>query len=147
MIGKYKPFDKKLYEAFDGSAKQAVCRYLLKKGHEVIIPEEDYGADLYHIDKSGRNVYHEVEVSRCYWKGDDFIGSETSIPERKIRLVQKGYPYLLHWMLNLSLTSACVTNMNKYMLPKFLREMQNRYIDKGEYFYKIPLNYCRVIKL
>lgn len=147
MKGKHKPFDKKLYEAFDGSAKQAVCRYLLRKGHEVIIPKEDYGADLYHIDKAGRNVYHEVEVSRCYWSGDKFNSHETSIPERKIRLVEKGYPYLLHWLLNMQLSHAVVTNMNKYCKEEFLREFSNQYIDRGEFFYKIPLKYCRIVTL
>lgn len=147
MIGKHKKFDKKLYDSFDGSAKQAVCRYLLKRGHEVVIPEEDFGADLYHIDKSNRQVHHEVEVSRCYWHGDTFVSRTTSIPERKIRLLEKGYKHLLHWMLNVPLSMACVTNMNRYCLPKFLQEVSNRYITRGEYFFKIPTELCRIIKL
>jgi NADPH-dependent 7-cyano-7-deazaguanine reductase QueF-like protein len=149
VIGKYKKFDKKLYDLYDESAKQAVCRYLARHGHEVCIPDEDYGADLYHIRKDGVKVWHEVEISKVWWGSDGKPSApHTSIPERKIKLVEeKEYPHLLHWLLNIERDRAIVCNMKVHMKDEYLVPFGNKYIAEGEYFYQIPLKLCKIVRL
>lgn len=138
MIGARKPFERQLYNLYDGPAKEAIKQHLIAKGHddEVVVPPENYGADLYSILK-GTKYYHEAEVSQGWTKGIHPypLGS---IPERKTRLIHMldGCP-LFFWMLRLDLGRALVFDA-KHCTDTYLVEVPNRKIQSGEYFYRIP---------
>jgi hypothetical protein len=134
--GVHKPFDKALYNRFDGPAKEAVCQHLSLSGYVVTIPPENYGADLYAV-KQMVKIYHEVEVSRSWKEAKHpfFLGS---IPERKIRLARLHINEPLYfWMLRLDLKRALIFPGFR-LRDKFLVEVPNKIIDEGEYFYRIP---------
>jgi hypothetical protein len=137
MKGTRKKFERDLYNKYDGPAKEAMRVHLIAKGHdEVIVPPENYGADLYSVI-GGLKMYHEVEVSQG-WKKGEHPYPLGSIPERKTRLVHmlEGYP-LYFWMLRLDLLRALVFS-SVYCKEEYLVEVPNRKIKTGEFFYRIP---------
>lgn len=146
MIGKRKPFNRKVYREWDAAAKNAVASHLRANGYDVKVPPENYGADLFHRDHNGLViVHHEVEVS-LQWGDVNFPYPTGSIPERKIRLVKMTDGPLFFWMLNTKLNRAVVFSKG-YLRPEFLVEVPNSQIPEGEYFYRPPLKYARLINL
>lgn len=144
MKGKLKPFGREIYEKWDAAAKSAVASHLSAQGYDVVVPPENYGADLYNMHPSKiLIVNHEVEVSQM-WGDVAFPYPTGSIPERKIRLKQLIEGPLYFWMLNNRLNRAVVFS-SAYMRKEFLVEVPNRIIHKGEYFYRIPLQYGQEI--
>lgn len=137
MIGTRKKFEPDLYNQFDGPAKEAMRIHLLAKGHEkVVVPSENYGADLYSV-LGGLKMYHEVEVSQK-WETGEHPYPNGSIPERKSRLIDMldGDP-LYFWMLRLDLLRALVFS-SIYCNDKYLVEVPNSKIPAGEFFFRIP---------
>jgi hypothetical protein len=138
MKGAYKPFDKDLYEQFDGPGKDAVCQHLLLTGYVVTVPPENYGADLYAV-KQRVKIFHEIEVFKN-WRDGQFPFSTGSIPERKIRLARMHINEPLYfWRLRLDLKRALIFPGFR-LRDKFLVEVPNKIIDTGEYFYRIPVS-------
>lgn len=136
MKGSYKPFDEDLYNKFDGPAKQAVSNHLSLCGYAVFVPPENYGADLYSEFKEIR-IYHEVEVSQG-WEKNEHPYPKGSIPERKIRLVNRHMNEPLYfWMLRADLKRALVFPGFR-LRDRFLVEVPNKMIPEGEMFYRIP---------
>jgi hypothetical protein len=136
MIGKHKKFEKSLYNKYDGPAKQAMRVHLELMGHDVTVPPENYGPDLYSIT-GFRKCYHEVEVS-LKWKLNMHPFGLGSIPERKIRLLDKiGDCELFFWMLRLDLKRALVFP-STVLQEQYLVEVPNIKIETGEYFYRVP---------
>ena len=145
MRGIHKKFDKELYREFDEPAKQAMKVHLELSGHDVTVPPENYGADLFsHLD--GVKMYHEVEVSRG-WRTGTFPYFCGSIPERKIRLKQLHVNEPLYfWMLRADLLRAMVYS-SFYLNDKYLIEVPNRIHQEGEYFFRIPYEYGKEFDL
>ena len=146
MKGKRKPFNRETYDRCDGAAKSAVAVHLTHHGYDVEVPPENYGADLYHrMPHDAGVVYHEVEVSLGW--GDVLFPYPTgSIPERKIRLTKVCIGPLFFWMLNRPLNRAIVFS-SAYLRPEFLVEVPNKEIESGEYFYRPPIKYARLVDL
>jgi len=145
MKGKRKPFEQEDYDKYDEPAKSAMAGHLWTKGHIVTVPEENYGADLY-SEINGRKIYHEVEVSKQWVKGDHPYPTG-SIPERKIRLKQMcGDNELIFWMLRSDLGRALCFNA-KHMIDDYLIEVPNYKVKSGEYFYRIPKNLGKELDL
>lgn len=136
MKGIRKKFDRDLYAEFDGPAKQAIQAHLIAQGHTVTVPPENYSVDLY-SEVGPLTMYHEAEVSRM-WCLKEYPFDLGSVPERKIRLksVLKGLP-LYFWMLRSDCCRALVFS-SVHLRAKFLVEVPNRLVEKGEYFYRIP---------
>lgn len=146
MRGAYKQFDNKLYSTFDANAKEAVRLHLTAKCHvNVVVPPENYGIDLYSTF-NGAKMYHEVEVN-MFWKVGSFPFDSGSIPERKIRLIEmyKGSP-LYFWRLRADLERSVVFSA-VHMNDRYLVEVPNRNINRGEFFYRIPLHLGKEIDL
>ena len=124
MIGSHKPFDKSLYDEFDGPAKDAMRVHLELSGHTVDVPPENSGVDLTSYLANAIPMHPEVEVS---------------IPERKIRLKNRHQNEILFfWMLRLDLHRALVFSA-AHLCDEWLVEVKNTYSPNGgEYFYRIP---------
>jgi hypothetical protein len=136
MKGVRKEFEEDLYNKYDGPAKHAMQVHLELSGHDVTVPPENYGVDLYSTI-GDLVMYHEVEVSEG-WKSGIHPFPKGSIPERKIRLkaMQSGDP-LYFWMLRFDLRRAVVFGSH-LLQDRFLVEVPNRKVPEGEYFYRIP---------
>ena len=144
MKGKRKPFNREVYNNWDAAAKEAVASHLSTQGYDVRIPPENYGADLYHTHPSKLlTVHHEVEVSLT-WGDVSFPYPTGSIPERKIRLKSLYTGPLYFWMLNNKLNRAVVFS-SAHLISKWLVEVPNSQIPEGEYFYRVPLEFGRII--
>ena len=137
MIGSHKPFDKDLYNEFDGPAKDAMRVHLELSGHTVDVPPENYGVDL-SSKQYVVTLYHEVEVS-MWWNDGKHPFPTGSIPERKIRLKkQHQNEILFFWMLRRDFKRALVFSA-AHLSDEWLTEVPNRFApDGGEYFYRIP---------
>jgi len=144
MKGKRKPFERDVYQKCDAMAKTAVALHLTLSGYDVKVPPENYGADLYHTHPNNTmTVYHEVEVS-LGWDDIDFPYPTGSIPERKIRLRKMIQGPLFFWMLN-KICNRAVVFSSRYLDNRFLVEVPNKKIAEGEYFYRPPIHYGRII--
>lgn len=142
MKGVRKPFSQSLYDQCDERAKSTVEEHLTSKGYTVVVPPENYGADIYCVQGPLR-LYHEVEVSLTWERGSyPFINS--SVPERKIRLVNKYDAPLYFWQLSNDLVGAVVTPGHQ-LKDIYLVEVPNRLVATGEYFYRVPMKYCKQI--
>jgi hypothetical protein len=145
LKGAYKQFDKGLYTKFDGPGKQAVSKHLTLSGYEVTVPPENYGADLYAVMGTVK-IYHEVEVSQA-WKQEEHPFPLGSIPERKIRLARQHISEPLYfWMLRLDLKRALIFPGFR-LRDQFLVEVPNKYVAKGEMFYRIPKSFGKEFDL
>lgn len=139
MKGKHKKFEPALYALFDEPAKQAIAVHLRLQWHDVIIPPEDYGPDLYSV-KGTRKMYHEAEVSRLWPPENMFSYATGSIPARKARLLTKiGGCELYFWMLRVDLKRALVYSAGVALDERWLVEVPNKNIESGEFFYRPPV--------
>lgn len=138
MRGVRKPFEVDDYNKYDGPAKAAMAYHLTCHGHDVTVPPENYGVDLY-SEVGPITMYHEVEVSKK-WKAGPHPFPRGSVPERKLRLKQM-LPCvpLYFWMLRVDLKRAVVFN-SKHLVDKWLVMVPNYKVESGEYFYRIPKN-------
>jgi len=125
-------------------AKTAVALHLTYHGYDVTVPPENYGADLFHRHPTADfTINHEVEVS-LGWQDCEFPFRTGSVPERKIRLCKMTDGPLFFWMLN-KVCNRAVVFSSVYLKDVFLVEVPNARIKEGEYFYRIPLKYARII--
>lgn len=145
MRGKHKKFESDLYTKYDGPAKQAISEHLTLIGHDVTVPPENYGPDLFSTYVF-RMMYHEVEVSQMWTQGQHPF-PDASIPERKVRLLSKIDNYdLFFWMLRKDYGRAVVMPHTQ-LLDKWLVEVPNIKVEYGEYFYRIPKTFGKEFDL
>jgi len=135
-----KPFDKKLYDAFDLPAKNTVKEYLSKKFKEVReYTEDEYGPDLI-VDN---RFFAEVEVKQN-WDKYDFPFETLNIPKRKEKYLK--YGKILYFVLSKDMKrSIIVDGIN--LKKEYLREVPNKYVPEGEYFYQVPVSLCKIIDI
>lgn len=131
-----KRFDKSLYDLYDNAAKNGALRYLAHNGARELRPHSDrYGADVEYTDKVGRPGKLEAEI-KAVWKGGDFPYPDVNVLGRKGKYFSTG--------TNLFMMSA---NYQDYLIIQGrdimkcpLVEVANRYVFKGEFFYKVPMS-------
>lgn len=137
-----KKFNQDVYDSSD-YVKWLVAATLNRGGHYTLVVE-DYSADVkaYHLDKGFSQ--HEVEM-RAVWDWEDFPFETIHIPERKTRLLE--YGDFFYWVINKWLTHAMVCNAPEHMTKDRLVEVPNKAVEKGEYFYDIPIEYFKKTRL
>jgi len=104
-MGYYKPFDKNLYDKYDGPAKVAVSEYLGSKGYFITFPETKSTSDITAL----KPQEHEVQVCTSWTEGE-FPFKSFQVYGRKKHLFQTDKPMWL-WILNTTATQA-------YIIPK-----------------------------
>lgn len=148
-----KRFDKQLYEQHN-PVTQIVLGHLLaeeasKNGG---VPKERswgehpdrYGPDLVHAE-TGRCV--EVEVKLIWVSPPSFPYPTLQIPVRKERLFQQyNMPSFELWTVSKDHSHALITP-REVILAAPRKEVPNKYIYKGEYFWQVPVEQCTIIKL
>jgi len=134
-----KAFSRTLYNKSDKTAKDILKAYLNRSGHSLLDDEENYHADL-ETKKDGKRYFHEAEIKYA-WNGEwPLHWDEIRIPFRKQRLLDKYQDHSLifyvisgdeerFWKIPATILRSCE-----------VREASNRYIDKGEKFFHIPVS-------
>jgi hypothetical protein len=145
MIGKHKAFDKKLHAAHDPQSREVVKKYYKDKlGIELVDGKTRYSVDLVSEDEK-----HSVEVEhRLVWKSDIFPYPDINIAERKKKFFVDGktdYIILSEDYSHIGIIKG--KKIKKYMEDEHLKESRNRFVLKGEFFYKIPIEEFDFVKL
>lgn len=144
MIGKYKKFDKDLFEKNDPTCRQIVKKFLLKNNIVVDDNPNKYGVDLLSEDES---VQIEIE-HRLSWVKDEFPYSEINVPERKAKFFSSGKVSYVIVSKNYSHIGVITgEKIKKYINLDNLKESSNKFISSGEMFYKIPKTDFKWVKI
>jgi hypothetical protein len=135
MIGEYKPFDQTLFRQNDPTARQIVKAYLLKSDISVIDNPDPYGVDLISPD----NLL-KIEVERrVVWKTPEFPFDTINFLERKaLRFQQSAFHYIIVSENYKNLGMIRASTLAKYLSSTNLQENPNKFVDRGELFYKLP---------
>jgi hypothetical protein len=159
MDGEYKKWDKSLYEKYDELGKKYASHFLPKilklnnaekyRNVEVKKNSDVYGPDLECYNDGKLIGYFEPEIKNN-WDTQKFTFPDLQIPERKAKWVDghKGLPVTFCILrkpvsegssARLSIQGmATVTGKNVASSPKQM--VPNKYIPKGELFFKVPLH-------
>lgn len=136
-----KPFCNELYTKYDQLAKEASTKHLKPLGFKVSEPENRYIQDLI-AERDDQSFMVETEV-KLVWKGNVFPYSTVQLPRRKEKFFSRR---TLFYIWNKPLTHAATfwSHKIKHLKPV---EVCNKYIRKGEFFYQIPVELVKFIKL
>ena len=135
MIGKSKPFSKRLHASNDPKSRAIVKKFFAERDITLVDHPNQFDIDLTTEDGKLR-----VEVEhRLNWDEHDFPYTEVNVPERKAKFFQNGtthYVILSENYKRLGFIGA--SKIQKFMKPECLKESSNRFMKEAEYFYKIP---------
>ncbi len=134
-----KAFDPKVHDKYDEPAREASKEYVSKMGYDCKDNPDIYGVDLI----SHGNCYVECEC-KTSWSGASFPYSTLHIPERKEKFCKLDMPCIfLIW--NREMTHAMRVHSG-LLQKKLLTEVPNKYVPRGEMFFRIPTNLIKIIE-
>ena len=134
-----KKFDVELFNENDLKARKAAARYWRTLGRVTRHNPDKYGADLI-IDKE---FYCEVEVKKI-WK-EEFKYDTVQVPYRKLKFTKLEKPCEF-MILNSDLTKAFL--FDSFLLATSpVVEVPNKYIDKGEKFFQVPVKCATLVEI
>ena len=144
-----KQFNRAVYEAYDGQARDALVSYLEGKGNVIVNNEENYNVDVV-SQKNGYTYFNEAEVKTA-WKADwPTEWKEIRIHERKQRLLDK-HKSSSNSVLNFYIFRPDFKQAwrikDTLLTQESLKEAKGRYIQKGEKFFHIPYTQAELVKL
>jgi len=135
--GVCKKFDKNLHTEYDSFGREIVKNFIEKEFKLKALDNPDkYGVDLIIYHNSDVVGYAEVEV-RNSWKDDVFPFSDLNIPYRKKKLFDNPLPTLFFSVNKKG--SALLYCGSMVILSCEVKELYNKYVEKGELFFKVPL--------
>jgi hypothetical protein len=142
-----KAFSRSLYNKSDKTAKNIISEYLIKsQGHSLVNDVENYYADLQTF-KEGKEYYHEAEM-KYSWRGDwPTHWGEIRIPSRKKRLLEKYSNERLTFYVISGDEQRFWKISSDTLRESPVKEASNRYIDKGETFFHIPVSNADLISI
>ena len=139
-----KKFSQNLHDEFDEIGRTWTKQLFKRYGVTLQDNPDKYGVDLIAYRNQNKVGYVEVEV-RTVWNGDKFNYDTLNIPCRKKKLLLMDLPTcLVSWSSNGDYGFICNSNV---ILESDIREAKNKYMLEAEYFYKVPINKIKLIKL
>tara|TARA_R110001606_G_scaffold105042_2_gene228928 strand:- start:147 stop:608 length:462 start_codon:yes stop_codon:yes gene_type:complete len=148
MVMVKRPFNKALYEAYDGKAKDRLAAYLESVGHTIVSTKENYNVDV--VSQKGNYTYFNEAEVKTGWKGDwNTNWAEIRLPERKGRLVKfyKQQNGVLNFYIFRADMKQAWRIKDNLLTQDGLKEAKGRYITKGEKFFHIPYTDAELITL
>jgi len=141
-----KPFEQKLLEANDPSAREAIKDYIGRSGLYVRDNPDIYGPDLIVYKGFKPLSFVEVEV-KLVWKPEQyaFPWDTIQLPERKLKFLNLGLP-IEFFILRADLERA-VFFPDTVVAKSPVEEVRNKYVKVGELFCKIDIRECQVIDI
>jgi hypothetical protein len=141
----YKSFDKELWLQYDELGRNTVKDFIERTWNiEVRDNPDKYGVDLLLYSNDKLQGYAEVEV-RNSWKSKLFPFNDLNVPSRKEKLLNNSLPTFF-FSVNKN-ANALLFCKAEDVLSSPLVENKNKYISKGELFYKIPLDKLNYVDL
>lgn len=140
---KHKKFDKDLHDKYDREKKVAI-EYFKKLGMYAYENPRKFEVDVIVEDKNNNNFYCEVEVKRL-WKGEYFKFPDIQVLYRKKKYFTLDKPTVL-MMFNEEITHALFLK-SQDILESPKKEISNRYVKKGEFFFIVPLDKAIFVKV
>lgn len=137
----YKKFDKQLYDIYD-PAKYLIIDFFKKQGVKIDVHKNQYEVDLVVEGK----CYIEVQVKN-HFTGPvpQFRDPWLHIEPRKEKYLYKDLPTIF-CVLNKEKTHAIF--VNSHIVKKCQKkEVSNCKVFEGEYFYIVPLEKTKVLKI
>jgi hypothetical protein len=140
---KAKPFNQEVHDACDPVAREAVINFMASKWNRTAYPHPDkYKVDLI--------VENEFMVPVCYaeiemrdWESCPF--PTVHVPSRKKKLVDNDLP-TLYFVVSKGLKKALWCE-GESIVESPLREVPNKAVKAGEYFYDVPINKFKEVLL
>lgn len=147
MRGTRKPFSKRLHEGHDSKAREVAKRYWKAEGYVVLDNPNTKGVDLLIVDAKTEEVigYVEVEVKNN-WNAKTFQYDTLQIPERKGKYLELYGDKIRYMVFSKDLTQAFIADIVSFKRAA-LKEISNKYVRKGEYFYQVPIKDCDLVKM
>tara|TARA_R110000744_G_scaffold100511_3_gene193871 strand:+ start:95 stop:547 length:453 start_codon:yes stop_codon:yes gene_type:complete len=141
---KHHKFNKECFDAVDAKSREASIRYIESKGCGVQDHPDKYAVDLIATTPEGKTIYVECE-RRNIWSNGRFPYSSIHIPYRKKKFLELDFPCVYHaWDSNYEYAISLHSDVIK---ESPVVEVPNRAIESGEYFYDVPINKTKLIKL
>lgn len=133
-----KPFDRALYEKYDNACKVQAQKIFSKiPGYTIEENDSKIGVDFLLYKDDEHIGYLEVELKNI-WTSVSFPYEEVNFPHRKIKFCELDKPTLF-MMFNKDFKNYLVVDSGT-MLNSDLEEVRNKYILKGELFFKVDKN-------
>lgn len=137
-----KKFDPKSHAIYD-KAKYKVIDYYNKLGFNAVENTNIHGVDLIVNDKDNY-FYCEVEVKNN-WQGHTFNFPDIYVLSRKKKYFNLQKPTVM-FMLNHQWNRGLLLN-SKDILDCPLREVKNKKVKNGEYFFIVPVEKAKFVNL
>jgi hypothetical protein len=144
MKGAYKKFDQKLFNENDPKSRKIIKDFFKKYNIILVDNEDQYGVDLLSEDKS---VKFELE-RRLVWNKTEFPFSDVNLPERKAKFfLENNVSYIIISNDYSHIGVIMGREIKNYLNHDNLKESANKFVSKGEMFYKLPKSKFKWIKL
>lgn len=139
-----KRFDQTLYDEYDDRGRE-YAKSLFKCINVTLEDNPDqYGVDLLAYYQGQLIGYVEVEV-RTIWKGDKFTFDTLNIPCRKEKLLKNPLTSYVVSFNNDGTRAFICKDVD--ILASDIREAKNKYMAEAEYFFKVPLDKIKLVKI
>lgn len=147
MRGIRKDFDKSLHSAHDAKAKNQAKICWTNRGYLVLDNPNTKGVDLFLCNPDTQEVlaYLEVEVKNN-WNSKAFQYDTLQIPERKAKYFELYGNKIIYMVFSKDLTQAFIADSLSFKNAK-LKEVPNKFVSKGEYFYQVPVKDCDLVHM
>ena len=133
-----KSFDKDLFDTYDKMGRDIVKSFVGQWGMIAEDNPDKYGVDLLLYSDAGLVACAEVEV-RNSWKTVEFPYEDLNVPHRKKKLLENNE--LDTWFFSINASgSALFFCKGEDVLDSDVKESRNKYVYKGEHFFKVPLD-------
>jgi arginine/ornithine N-succinyltransferase beta subunit len=147
MKGVRKAFSKDLHARHDVKAREQAKAFWRSKGFHVADNPNTKGVDLILMDSETEEIvgYVEVEVKNN-WNNKAFQYETLQLPERKGKYIDQYGSKITYMVYSKDLTQAFL--ISSLILKRSpLVEVSNRFVRKGEYFYQVPVQKCRLVSM
>ena len=143
MIGVHKKFDPSTHRLYDRKARN-IGKQFFGDVYDVKDNPDIHGPDLMlYSKKTGKFIcYFEVEV-KTVWTGK-FRWPDVNVPERKAKYFQSGK--CGYFLISGDYLQGILIEP-KVILNSPLKEVPNKYVPRGEYFYKVLTDKVHFVKL
>lgn len=135
MADARKRFDPQLYAENDAKSKDFVRDLLKGTEFQAVENPKKRGVDLLIFKDSQHICNVECEI-KLVWKDKDFPYENVQIPVRKEKYAILDKPTIFLMLNNDQTQYLCFTDKQMLASPK--KEVPNRYVYSGEYFFQIP---------